>query len=105
VDILRDALARDREIRVASVFGSLVKGLEKAESDIDLIVIGNLGLRSLSHLLNGIAEKVGREINPFILTPEEFSTWKLTNEHFLSRVLKEPRLFILGNENDLKTMG
>jgi predicted nucleotidyltransferase len=104
VDILKNALVRDKEILLAFIFGSLAKGSEKAESDIDLMVIGNLGLRSLSRLINGLVEKIGREINPFILTPEEFDKRKSTNEHFLSQVLKEPRLFILGNENDLEKM-
>jgi len=105
VDILKDALACEREIDLAFVFGSLSKDSEKSESDIDLLVIGNLGLRSLSRLLKGLPEKLGRVINPYILTPEEFSRRKSENEHFLSHVLREPKLFIVGNENDLKAMG
>jgi len=104
LDVLKDALAGEKAIRVAFVFGSLAGGSEKAESDIDLMVIGYLGLRALTRLLNGLTDKLGREINPFILTPEEFSTRKSKNEHFLSQVLKDPKLFIMGDEDDLKTM-
>jgi len=104
LDVLRSALAGEKAIHVAFVFGSLATGSEKEGSDIDLMVIGDLGLRSLSRLLYGLTEKLGREINPYILTPKEFSTRKNENEHFLSQVLKESKLFIIGNEDDFKTM-
>lgn len=103
-DILKQALAGENEIAVAFVFGSIARKAEKVGSDIDLMVIGNLGLRKLSAYLPDVVEKLGREINPYILTPTEFSARKVKKEHFLSRVLKEPRLFIVGNENDLEAM-
>lgn len=62
----------DPRIRCAFVFGSFAKGKEKASSDIDLIVIGDIGMRGVSKLLSGGQEKVGREINPHVFTEEEF---------------------------------
>jgi predicted nucleotidyltransferase len=103
-DVLKDALAGETTIRVAFVFGSLAKGSEKAESDIDLMVIGDLGLRSLTRLLQGLPEKLGREINPYILTPEEFTARKAEKEHFITKVLNDDKLFIMGDEDDLKAM-
>jgi predicted nucleotidyltransferase len=105
LDVLKVALVDEKGIRVAFVFGSLADSAEKAGSDIDLMVVGNLGLRSLTRLLQGIAEKLGREINPYVLTLKEFKRRKNENEHFLTRVLKDSKLFIIGDENDLKTMG
>lgn len=102
--ILKGALDRQKEIRVAFVFGSLAEGSEKAGSDIDLMVIGDIGLRSLTRLLVGLTETLGREINPYVLTTEEFSHRKSENEHFLNQVLKDSKLFIIGDEDDLKTM-
>ena len=104
LDILKGALSDEKSIRVAFVFGSLADGSEKARSDIDLMVIGDLGLRLLTRLLHGVTEKVGREINSYILTPKEFSIRKFENEHFITRVLSDSKLFVIGNENDLKTM-
>ena len=104
-DVLKNALAGNKAIHVAFVFGSLATDSEKSGSDIDLMVIGDLGLRSLSRLLQDLTEKLGREINPYILTPEEFNTRKTESEHFLSQVLKESKLFIIGDVDDLKTMG
>jgi DNA-binding transcriptional ArsR family regulator len=103
-DLLRDALADLKSIRVAFVFGSLATGLEDAKSDIDLMVIGSLGLRSLSKHLTGLSDQLGREMNPYTLTPEEFRNRKHENEHFVTEVLGDKKLFIIGNEDDLKTM-
>jgi hypothetical protein len=66
--------------------------------------IGEIGLRSLSRLLQGLAEDFGREINPFVLSPKEFIKRKIESEQFISKVLISPKLFIIGDENDLKTM-
>jgi predicted nucleotidyltransferase len=104
LDVLKDALVGEKAIRAAFIFGSFAEGSEKADSDIDLLVIGEIGLRSLSRLLQGLTEELGREINPYVLVPEEFSLRKSENEHFLSRVLKDSKLFIIGDEDDLKTV-
>jgi predicted nucleotidyltransferase len=104
IDVLEDALAGEKAIRSAFIFGSIAEGSEKAGSDIDLMVIGEIGLRSLSRLLQGLAEKFKREINPYVLSPKEFSRRKSKNEHFISQVLVSSKLFVIGDENDLKTM-
>jgi len=103
-DVLKGALSGEKAIRVAFVFGSLAGGSEKAGSDVDLMVIGEIGLRSLTRLLHGLTEKLGREINPYVLTPEELKHRKSENEHFLTRVLKDSKLFIIGDEDDFRTM-
>ena len=104
LDVLKDALVGEKAIRAAFIFGSIAEGSEKADSDIDLLVIGEIGLRSLSRLLQGLTGELGREINPYVLAPEEFSLRKSKNEHFLSQVLMSPKLFIIGDKDDLETM-
>lgn len=103
-EILRSALDREG-IEVAFIFGSLASSKERAESDVDLMVIGAIGLRTLSSWLAGVDEQIGREINPHTLKVEEFQRRKQKGNHFLSNVLKSPKLFIIGNENDLEAMG
>jgi predicted nucleotidyltransferase len=104
VDVLREALDYSG-IRLAFVFGSLARSDGKANSDLDLMVIGTITLRQLGKLLSGVATKLGREINPHVLTPEEFAKRRTTREHFITTVLNEPRLFVTGNEDELKAMG
>ena len=103
-DVLREALDNER-IHVAFVFGSVADGNEKAESDVDLFVIGELGLRAVSELLSGVAESIGREINPHVMSVTAFQKGIQTGEHFVSRVMESPKLFILGTKDDLDAMG
>ena len=103
-DILKSALA-DKRIRVAFVFGSVARGEEKAGSDVDLMVIGQLGLRDLSGLLSGVEEKIGREVNPYVLQEAEFRKRVRTKEHFVSQVMESSKLFIIGSQHELEAMG
>jgi predicted nucleotidyltransferase len=103
-DALKSAL-EDKRIRVAFVFGSIARGEEKAGSDVDLMVIGRLGLRDLSRLLSGIEDKIGREVNPHVLREEEFRRRIRAKEHFVSSVMESPKLFIIGSQHELEAMG
>jgi predicted nucleotidyltransferase/DNA-binding HxlR family transcriptional regulator len=103
-DVLKSAL-KDPRIHIAFVFGSIASGEEKAGSDVDLMVIGNLGLRDLSRLLSGVADKVGREINPHVLHDHEFRRRIQASEHFVSTIMREPKIFIIGSKDELEAMG
>jgi predicted nucleotidyltransferase len=103
-DALKSALV-DKRIHVAFVFGSVARGEEKAGSDVDLMVIGQLGLRDLSRLLSGIEEKIGREVNPHVLHEEEFRKRVRAKEHFVSSVMESPKIFIIGSHHELEAMG
>ena len=99
-EALKDAL-RSEKIQVAFVFGSVAQGAEKAASDVDLMVIGTLGMRGVSALLTGVSEKIGREINPHMVTASDFKAKVQAGDHFLSAVLKERKIFLKGDEHEL----
>jgi len=104
-DILKNALRQDSGISIAFVFGSIARHEETAGSDVDLMVIGKLGLRKLTGMLSGVSEQIGREINPHVLSVEEFIKRKAKREHFITQVLEAPKIFIIGNKNELESMG
>jgi len=104
VEVIRQALP-SKKIRVAFVFGSLASNQMRSKSDVDLMVIGSISLREITSFLMGVSEKIGREINPHVMSVEEFKKRKRTGEPFLSRVLESPILYIIGNENELAAMG
>jgi len=103
-DALKSALV-DKRIHVAFVFGSIARGEEKAGSDVDLMVIGQLGFRDLSRLLSGIEEKIGREVNPHVLNEKELRKRVRAKEHFVSRVMESTKIFIIGSPHELEAMG
>jgi uncharacterized protein len=102
-DILWDALNCDG-IQIAFVFGSISEGKETSESDVDLFVIGSLGMRKISSLLSGIADKIGREINTHVMTGDEIKKRYSSKDHFIDSVIKTKKLFIIGTEDDLKAV-
>ncbi len=102
-DILSSAL-NHQDIRCAFVFGSVAADCAGAQSDIDLLVIGGIGLRKLSSLLSGLTQTLGREINPHVFTPAEFSRRVLEKEHFITTVMKSTRIFVNGTQDELETM-
>jgi DNA-binding transcriptional ArsR family regulator len=103
-DILRTALSIDA-IKIAFVFGSFAGGTEKSDSDIDVFIIGEIGLRTVSKVLKGPGLKIGREINPHVMTLKEFITRKTAKEHFVKNVIDSPKLMIIGTENELARLG
>lgn len=102
--ILSDALA-GAPISVAFVFGSVARGAEDARSDVDLMVIGGTGLREVSSLLAGVSGQIGREVNPHVITAEEFRERRRAEDHFLRRVIDSPKLFVVGDEDELARLG
>jgi len=99
-EILQEAL-NDDNIKFAFVFGSMVKGNVSSESDVDLFIIGEVGLRTISNLLKVPCQELGREINPHIMTSEEFIKRKKEGEHFISQVFRSPKLMIIGSKDEL----
>jgi uncharacterized protein len=103
-DILRTVLSI-KAIKFAFVFGSFATGKEKSESDVDIFVIGEIGLRAASKLLKEPSLKIGREINPHVMTLKEFITRKSEQEHFVKNVIESPKLMIIGTENEFARLG
>jgi DNA-binding transcriptional ArsR family regulator len=104
VEILRSALHKEG-VDVAFVFGSIAEDRESAQSDVDLMVIGKVSLRTLSGWLSGVSQEIGREINPHVMDVVEFRKRRHSEEHFLSRVLESPKLFIIGSEDEFEELG
>lgn len=103
-DVIVNALGNETDIRVAFVFGSFAREEEKASSDVDLMVVGDIGLRKLTGLLMDVSGKIGREINPHVFSEKEFIKRKKDQDHFLNQVLEAPKIFIIGTENELAEM-
>ena len=101
IALLKEKL-NEPKIECAFLFGSMAKNKEKATSDIDLIIIGDLGMRTLTKFLSGLQEKLGREINPHVYTKEEFKKRIKSKDHFIISVLKEEIKPIIGSVNEYK---
>ena len=101
--VLRGVLGplQDR-IVVAFVFGSVATGTATAKSDVDLLVVGDVGLRDLAPLLPAAREALGRELNPVTVSPREWAERLGTGDHFMASVASGEKLFVTGDEDELR---
>ncbi|MFZ7094766.1 nucleotidyltransferase domain-containing protein [Luteimonas dalianensis] len=102
VPALQQALAPlDDRIELAWVFGSLARGMEGEGSDIDLMVLGDVGFAELVRAVNPLQDSLRREINPVLYTPAEFRRRMESGDGFAREVLNTPQLFVKGSRDDI----
>jgi predicted nucleotidyltransferase len=101
-DIIRMALQPlAPAITAAFIFGSVARGEEQATSDVDVCVIGTVSFTEVVVALADMRQKLGREINPVVMPHEQFTAKIAAGEQFSTRIMSEPKLFLIGEENDL----
>jgi len=101
-DLIRAALEPlSDSLASAFVFGSVAKGEERSSSDVDVFVIGAASFTDVVLALADGQTQIGRDINPVVMTQGEFSSKLATGEHFISRIMSEPKIFLIGTEDDL----
>ena len=102
VDVLAEALLPLAEkISVAFVFGSMASGKENTGSDVDVLIIGNVSFAEVVKAVYGTQESLRREVNPKVFSQEEWMHMLGIKDSFIKEVLSEPKLFIVGGENEL----
>ncbi len=104
-DVLREALVPlTQRITVAFLYGSLARGGGGADSDVDVMLIGDASFREVVSALQPAQGAIGREVNPSVYTAREFSAKVRAKHHFLSSVMNAPKVFLAGSENELKRL-
>jgi uncharacterized protein len=81
------------------------KSAETASSDIDLLVIGDVGFVGVVSCLSTVETTLGPEINPTVYPPSEYAMKLKAKNHFLTSVLREKKIFVTGDEHELRRLG
>jgi uncharacterized protein len=89
------------KIACAFVYGSIARREEHATSDVDLMVIGNMGLGDLAPSLRKTEKLLGREVNVTNYSVDEFRKKITDGDHFLTTVLRGSLQFVKGEQRDL----
>jgi predicted nucleotidyltransferase len=102
-DILRLALLPlSDKIQAAFIYGSIAKGSDTAKSDIDVLIIGtDLAYADVYEALSAHESDIGRPVNPSIYSTQELQRKLAEDNAFVSRVLEQPKIFLIGSGNDL----
>ena len=102
VDVLVEALSSvEKDIALAFVFGSVARGDQQSNSDVDVMLVGNLGFADAVSVLHPVQATLQREINPVVYSLEEFHRRAASHDSFIQEVLSQPKLFVVGDENEL----
>jgi len=91
-------------LRVAFVYGSVARQQEKAESDVDLIIVGDVGLPEILEHFNSAETELSRPINPTVYSTVEFAEKLRARNHFLTSVLDKEKVFLIGDEDELRAL-
>jgi len=104
--MLRSALRPlSTQVAVAFVYGSVARQAETAQSDIDLMVVGKASIDDVISHLASVEKNTGRPINPTVYSVSEFKAKIADGNHFLRAVLKDPKVFLVGGEDELGKVG
>jgi predicted nucleotidyltransferase len=103
VEPLRQALeAKAGAIRVAFVYGSVAKGVDKAGSDIDLMIVSDsVSYADVFEALQAAESVLGRAINPTLMTTAQWRTKRARPGSFVGKVATQPRVFVIGSDRDI----
>jgi predicted nucleotidyltransferase len=87
-------------IECALVFGSVARGEEQMHSDIDVLVLGDIDFAAVLEALHPTQKEVQREINPVVYRCGDFRAKLASNNSWAHDVLKNPKLFLIGDSDD-----
>ena len=104
--VLRSALApMAKRISLAFVYGSMAREQEKAESDIDLLIVGEVTLEEVLAKLTDVEPSLGRPVNPTLYSVSEFRAKLASGNHFVNSVVRGKKVFLIGDEDELRKVG
>lgn len=98
VPVLQTALVPlANQLAGAWVFGSVARQQDTAQSDVDVMLVGDgVRLSDVLECLLPAEAQVGRKINPTLYTRAEFAKRRAEPDSFVNRVLAQPTLLLLG---------
>ena len=102
--LLKQVLSDDKDIEYAFIYGSFAGGAENDRSDIDLMVVGEMPLENLLKRLREPEKLLGRNINPSLFQISEMKQRLKDQDPFIGRLIDEPKIMLIGNDDDLRRL-
>jgi len=104
-DVLKAALDKVKgKIKIAFIYGSVARAEETSVSDVDIMVIGDVGFGEAVKAIQKAQQKLKREVNPSVYPHEEFVSKIKSGHHFIKRVMDDVKIFLIGDEDELSRL-
>jgi len=98
---IKAALSRLKGVQAAFIYGSYAKGSEKEDSNINLMVVGQVNITELNDVVMGLEEKMNREIDYLAFDEQEYRKRKDAKDPFIREIVKGKKIFLLGKEDEI----
>lgn len=94
---INQSLTKIKNIKFAFIYGSMASNKDNEKSDLDLLIIGNPNEIQLEKEIFKIQRKTPLEINYNVWSESDI---KKKAGSFLSQILKEKKVFLIGSESE-----
>jgi predicted nucleotidyltransferase len=100
--LVGNALSKLQDVRYALIYGSFASGQETESSDVDVLIVGNVGEERILKAVSAIEERTGREINYIVWSEGEFRKRVRSKHHILTETARKPVIMLIGEENEFR---
>jgi predicted nucleotidyltransferase len=92
----------ENKVDFAFVYGSIAKGSNTPESDIDLFFVGSLSHDDIRSFIFMLGRELVQEINVIILSPSKLEKLIADQDPFILNVIKGSKIWLFGDKNEFK---
>ena len=105
-DVLREALIpMSQQIKIAFIYGSVAKQKDTTKSDIDIMLLGNnLIYADFFQIITDAEAQLERKVNPTFYSPTDWVDKCRSENHFVTKVMQQPKIFLIGTEDELEKL-
>lgn len=89
------------QIKYVLFSGKFARGVLPEEDEIEILVVGKVVLPELGKLVRQEEERRNREINYTVMDVKEFKYRKKNRDPFLSQILLQSRVMVIGDEHNM----
>ncbi len=100
--LVGNALSKLQDVRYALIYGSFASGEEAESSDVDVLIVGEVGEERILKAVSAVEEKTGREINYIVWSGGEFRKRVRNKHHLLAEIARKPVIMLIGEENEFR---
>jgi len=93
------------EIRLAFIFGTFARSEQSPDSDVDVLIVGDVAFESVVAAFAEAQHVLCREINPAVYSVSDFCAKLKARHHFLTSVMRGPKIFLTGDDRELERLG
>jgi predicted nucleotidyltransferase len=99
--LLKETMSKIEGIQTSFIYGSFARSEERAGSDIDLFIIGEVDEDILLNEIKKVESMLRRDVNYVIFRRSEYKRREKKGDPFIKEILNGRKIFLVGAVDDL----